>query len=274
MRLRVLLATLLLALATPASAARVVTLAPHLAELVCAAGACAQLVGTVEYSDYPASVKSLPRVGDAFAVNAEILLSLKPDLVLSWDGGTPPQTVERLRRLGLKVQPIKVEKLGDIEQAVLRIGALLSTEDAACKTADDYRRRMDALAEKYRAAPRLRVFYQIQADPIFTINRDSPISEALALCGGINIYADLPRLAGSIGKEAVLAADPDVVIWGWQDDAHGSIEAFWQRWPQARAVRSGRLYAINSDTLARATPRMVDGVEELCRALDRARAQP
>lgn len=256
--------------ALPAQAARVVTLAPHLAELVCAAGACEQLVGTVDYSDYPARVQQLPRVGDAFTLNAEALLALRPDLVVSWDGGTAASTLAQLQRLKIEVLPVRVRALADIDAALLALGRRLGTEAAAAAAAQDYRRRIDTLSARYREARRLRVFYQIESDPIFTINRNSPISEALALCGGDNVFADLPQLAGALGREAVLAADPDVVVWGRQDDTRG-IRAFWQRWPQARATRQGHLYEVDSDLLARATPRMALGIEQLCAVLDRAR---
>lgn len=269
--MRALLLCLLLFVPT-AQAARVVALAPHLAELVCAAGACDQLVGAVAYSDYPESVKKLPQVGDAFAVNAEMLLSLKPDLVLSWEGGSAARPEIQLRRLGLHVESIQVEKFGDIERALLKIGSLLHTENAARQSAEAFRRRIDALTLKYRDAPKIRVFFQIQAEPVYTVNRNSPISEAIALCGGINVFADLPKLAGTISKEALIATDPQVVVWGQQEDG-ARIRALWQRWPQLQAMRLQNLYAMNADTLGRATPRLAEGTEELCKVLDQARAK-
>ena len=262
----------MLAMAAPAQAARIIAIAPHLAELTCAAGACDQLVGRVAYSDYPAEVTKLPSIGDAFALNAEALLALKPDLVITWDGGTPAATLEQLQRLKLKTLSLRVNRLDDIEAALITLGEQLGTSAQARKAAADYHARIDTLRSRYAHARRLRVFYQIEADPIFTINRDSPISQALALCGGDNVFADLPQLAGALGREAVLQRDPDVVIWGDKDDVAG-IEGFWKRWPAAKATRAGNLYAVSSDKLARATPRMAEGAAELCALLDRARSR-
>ncbi|WP_428310991.1 cobalamin-binding protein [Hydrocarboniphaga sp.] len=272
MMMRRLLGLLLLALATPslAQAARVVAIAPHLSELVCAAGACDQLVGRVEYSDYPAQVARLPSVGDAFSLNGEALLALHPDLVVTWQNGTPSSTIAQLDRLGIRRLDIEIRKLADIESALIAIGARLGTSATAKTEAARFHQRIAALSAQYKAASKLRVFYQIEADPIFTVNRNSPISEAIALCGGDNVFADLPLLAGALGREAVLARDPDVVVWGRQDNSAG-IEAFWKRWPDAKATRSGNLYAVDADTLARATPRMADGVAELCGVMDQAR---
>jgi iron complex transport system substrate-binding protein len=257
----------------PAHALRVVALAPHLAELVCAAGACDQLVGRVSYSDYPQAVTRLPSVGDAFSLNAEALLALDPELVIIWSNGTPAASIVQVDRLGIPALKLEFHTLADIESALRAIGDRLGTGAAARAAAARFHAQIDELSQRYRQARRLRVFYQIQAEPIFTVNRQSPISQAISICGGDNVFADLPRLAGSLGREAVLARDPDVVIWGRQDDAR-SIEAFWRRWPESRATRAGNLYAVDSDLLARSTPRMVQGIQELCAALDRARAKP
>lgn len=249
---------------------RVVTLSPHLAELVCAVGACDQLVGVVKYSDYPPELKTRAQVGDAFAANAEAVLALKPTLILSWDGGTPERIVTQLRRVGLNVQAVRVRTLEDVGTALLRVGALLSVEDAACQAEVAYRQQIETLRGRYANAAPIDVVYQLEPEPIFTINHDSPISEALALCGAHNVFADRPRLAGAVSREAVIAADPDAIVFGKQDDVAG-IRAGWERFAGMRAVRSGNLIAVDADTLARATPRMAQGAESLCAALDLAR---
>lgn len=270
--MRTLLFALMLGIALPAQAARVIALSPHLAELVCSAGACAQLVGVVRHSDYPDAVRALPQIGDAHAVNAEAVIALKPDLILSWDGGTAAQTVARLERLKLRVEPIRVRSLDDVGLALLRIGALLGTEDAACAAEAEFRENIGALRARYANATPIDVMYQLEPEPVFTVNRHSPISEAMALCGARNIFADYTHLAGPVGRESVLAADPAAIVFGRQDDVDG-IRRGWLRFPQMRAVRANNLIAVNADQLARATPRMAQGTAELCEALDLARAR-
>jgi iron complex transport system substrate-binding protein len=254
------------------AAERVVTLSPHLAELVCAAGACGQLVGTVAYSDYPERVRSLPQVGDSFAVNGEQLLRLKPTRVLAWDGGTPTQTLAQIRRLGLPLELIRVRSLDDIGHALLRIGALLQTEAQARTVEAEFRNRIATLRAQYANTRPIRVFFQLESDPMFTVNRDSPISEAIALCGGRNLFDAQPRIAGSVGREAVLGLDPDVIVFGQQEDV-AAIVARWKRFPRMAAVRADNLVAVDADKLARATPRMAEGIAGLCAALDQARAR-
>lgn len=280
LRLRALWGSLALAAAAtmlPAGAVaadpppmRVVTLAPHLAELVCAVGACERIVGVVRHSDHPPTLRQVTGIGDAHAVNLEKVLALRPELVLAWDGGTPPATLARLRDLGLRVEAIGVQRLDDIGMALLRVGALLGTEDAACAAQARYDERLGALRERYRNAEPIRVLYQLQADPVFTINGQSPISAALGVCGGINVFADLPQLAAAVSREAVLQSDPQAIVYGRQDDGAG-IRRSWAGFSSLTAVRHDNLLAVNADTLARASPRMVDGISELCEALDDAR---
>jgi len=265
-------ALLLAATLLPATAfaARVVTLAPHLAELVCAAGACDQLVATVRHSDYPEPVRRLPLVGDAFTLSAEAVLAQKPDLILAWSGGTPEGLIAQLRRTGVPLWSLRVETLDDIATAVEQIGARLGTETQARAAAHRYSARIGQLRSTHQGLPPLRVLYQIGQDPAYTINRHSPISQVLALCGAQNVFADLPTLSAAIGHESLLAAQPDAVVWGGgADDA--AITAFWRQWPQVPAVRWNGLLALNADLLVRPTPRMADGAEQLCAALDALR---
>lgn len=260
-------------LAGPAFAAeRVITLSPHLAELACAAGGCDRLVGSVAWTDHPEAARMLPRVGDAWAVNAEQVVALRPDLVLAWDGGTPRATLERLRGLKLRVEPVRVDRLEDVASALRRVGQLIGTARTGEAAALAYERRLEELRARHAERPPIRVLYQIETQPLYSVSRASPISRAIELCGGINVFADLPGIAAPVDREAVLARDPQAVIYTTQDDAV-AIREYWQRAPAVAATRVHALYALDGNTLDRATPRMLDGVESLCAALDDARGR-
>ena len=261
-----------LALAPARAAERVVTLSPHLAELACAAGGCERLVGVVAWSDFPERVRALPQVGDAFAVSPERVLGLQPDLVLAWDGGTPRETIARLRGLGLRVEAVAIRRLDEVPEALRRIGAWLGTAADAAGAAQGYEARLRGLRQRHAGAARLRVMYQIETHPPYSVNRDSPISQVLDLCGGDNLFADLPTLAAPVEREVILARDPQVVLYAKQDDA-AEIHAFWERLPPVAASRAGTLYAVDGSLLDRATPRLLDGVEQVCAALSDARAR-
>ena len=268
-----ILAWLLLSLCVvpAAHAERVVALSPHLAELACAAGGCQQLVGRVAYSDYPEAVIALPLVGDAFAVNLEALLALKPTLVLIWEGGTPAATVDQLRRIGVRTELVKVESLDDISVALRTLGVWLGTDSQAIEAAEQFERGMAALREKYQQRAPLRVLYQIEMQPMFSISHRSPISKAIEICGGINVFDDLPGIAAPINAEAALVRDPQVIVFSQQDQVRGITE-WWADFPAVSAVAGAHLYTLDANLLARATPRMLDGVESLCQAIDRARS--
>lgn len=252
------------------AAERVVALAPHLAELVCAAGACDQLVGVGEYTDAPAQAARLPKVGSAFAVNLEALLAVQPSYVLVWDGGTPATQVDRLRKLGLRIEPVRIRDLDEIAVALERIGAALGHADAARAAAQAYRQRLAALRAQYRDRPRLRVFYQIDSGPVYTVNRDSPIHAALQLCGADNVFAGLPTVSAAVSAEVVLAADPDVVVYTSFEDER-AIAAYWARLKGARAAAPERRVTVDANLLTRQSPRVLDGIAALCAGLDRVR---
>jgi iron complex transport system substrate-binding protein len=249
---------------------RIVTLSPHLAELVCAAGACDRLVGVVAWSDYPESVKKVPQVGDAFAVNVEQIFALHPDLVLAWDGGTARETQERLRSLKLPVEGIAIKTLPQVSDALVALGARLGTEKTANAVAKDYRDGLERLRAAHAHEFRVRVMYQIEASPAYSINRDSPISQVIELCGGINVFADLPALAGVVSLEAAIARDPQAILYTRQDDG-AAIRALWARSPPVAATRAGNLFVIDGNLLDRATPRMLEGAQQVCDALAEAR---
>lgn len=264
-------ALLLGGFALPAAASpRIVTLAPNLAELVCAAGGCDDLVAVTAWSDYPPVVKMRPQVGDGFSVDAEAVLALRPDRVLAWAGGTPQPVIDRLRRLGLRVETVDIRSADEVADALIRIGAWLGTADTAGRAADAYRARLAALREQHRADPPIRVAYQIETAPAYTINRDSPISAALALCGGVNVFADLPTLSAAVGAEAMLAKQPEAVLYGGEENT-AAMRAYWSRLTPTPAQRRGALYAIDANLLTRAGPRLVDGIEQVCDRLGDAR---
>lgn len=255
----------------PAVAAeRIVTLAPHLAELVCDVGACDKLVGVAAYTDAPPQAARLPQIGSALSINLEAVLALAPTRVLAWDGGTPAAAVARLRGLGLKVEPITIRDLDAIGPTLERLGTELGHATDGAAAAKAYRQRLASLRAQYRGRPRLRVFYQIESGPVYTVNRDSPISAALDLCGADNVFAGLPTLSAVVGREAVLAADPDAVVYTDDEDRRG-LAAYWARLGPVRAASPARQVSVDANALTRQSPRVLDGIAQLCAGLDRVR---
>lgn len=248
---------------------RIISLAPNITELVYAAGAGRYLVGTVDYSDYPEAARSLPHVGDAWRVDMERILALKPDLILTWPSGTPASVLQQVKLLDIPVREIEVQRISEVGKALRLIGSLTGTESQAEQVASKFEADMNTLRERYAHRSRLSVFIQISDQPLYTVNNNQIISEVVDLCGGDNVFAGLNQLAPVVGVEAVIAKNPQIIL---STDSHSmGLEKQWQSWSQLQAVKNHHLYTVAADDIVRASPRLVKGAEAVCEALDRAR---
>ncbi len=259
-----------LRLAGPAQ--RIVSLAPHVTELLFSAGAGGRIVGVVEYSDYPPAARALPRVGSYNAVDMERILALRPDLVIAWASGNPPALIEQLRSLGLTVFLSEPRSLEEVASNLERLGRLAGTQLTAQPAADGFRQRLADLRARYAGRTPVSVFYQVWHRPLTTINGKQLISKVIRLCGGRNVFADLPALVPKLDIEAVLMADPQAIIAGVSKAGDSVWQQDWLRWTQLRAVKNHHLISIPADFLQRHTLRTLDGAKLLCEGLDEVRA--
>jgi iron complex transport system substrate-binding protein len=250
-------------------AQRVVTFAPHLAEMMFVVGAEEQLVGVSAWSDFPREVLDLPMVGDAFMIDQEQLSLLQPDLVLTWESGMPAHTIDELRQRGYRVESIRTRSLDDVAAAIRRVGELTGRQEAAEQAARRFETAFDELREAHRDDSPIDVFFQVSDRPLYTVNREHFISEIITICGGRNIFDDLDEFAPTVDAEAVIDRDPDVMLAG----ANLGDEAFaeWERWPELAANRYGNQFLLPDETIGRPSPRLAQAGRSVCLALDRAR---
>ncbi len=251
------------------SALRIVTLSPHLAELVFEIGAEETLVGVSAFTDFPVAAKSIPVIGDAFMVDQEQLALLGPDLILAWESGTPAHAVDDLVGRGYRVELIRTRGLREVATALLKIGELTGRDVAARKAADRFIAQLDELATEYREAEPIRIFYQVDKRPVFTINGEHFVSQLIEICGGVNVFADIGDLAPLVGVEAVLQRDPEVLLAS-EDARPGAFEE-WLRWPEMAANSYNNRYYMPAGEIGRPTTRLTQAGETLCRTLDRGR---
>lgn len=252
-------------------AQRIVSLSPHLTELLFSAGAGDKVVGVVSFSSYPPEARDITNVGDYQSLDLERIVALQPDLIVSWQTGNHPGQIDRLRDLGFNVFINEPRKLHDIPATILKLGRLAGTNAAAEQAARQFEQQYLALQQQYQSRKPVRVFYQIWSSPLMTINGKHLISDVINLCGGRNIFADLAPLAPEVSVESVLVGAPEVIVVGGTDKLHQEWLERWRQWPALPAVKQGHLYRINPDHLQRHTVRIIKGAEALCRYLERAR---
>ncbi len=254
-------------------ARRIISLAPHVTELLYTAGAGSLIVGTSRYSDYPPAALAIPRIGDSFALDTERILSLRPDLIVVWLHGNPEGQLEQLRRLGIPVFSSEPRRLADIAGTLRRLGKLAGTAATAEPAAAAFEARVEALRARYAARPPVRVFYQIAERPLLTINSRHLIDDVLGVCGGRNVFAGLPVLTPMVSPEAVMAADPEAIVTAGGEAGNETGFATWAKLPSMTATRRHNFVLLDSDTISRQSGRILEGATSLCGQLERIRSR-
>ena len=260
-------------IAGAAATPRIVTLAPNATELVYAAGAGADIVGTVLSSDYPPAARAIPRIGDGIQFSEELILTLHPTLVIGWQPSDGTRALaRRLAPLGVPLIYADPESLDDIPSLIRDLGERLDTRSVADAAARGLEHRIRDL----RAAPPppQTVFIEISADPLSTLGRDPLTNDLLARCGGVNPSAANAIPAPQVSVESVLHLNPQVLLLSpYGRETLAARRAWWAR-HGLTAARTGRIYAIDPDQLHRPGPRLVDAAEAICADLRDHRQPP
>ena len=256
-------------IATPAR--RIIALSPGATELLYAAGAGDYMVGAVAFSDFPDAAKQLPRVGSYKRLDMEAVLALKPDLIVAWRSGNPVPQTERLEALGFPIyfsEPLRFE---GVSTTLERLSHLAGTDAFGQKAANSFRNEIAALRQKYINAAPVGVFYEVWQEPLMTVNDTHLISQAINVCGGVNVFGDLPALAPHISQEAVIAVDPEAIIVSGMGEANAKWLEPWKAFSALQAVRSDNLFFVPPSSIQRPSPSIANGVRILCQHLDVAR---
>ena len=261
--------------APPAAAVprRLVTLAPHLTELVYAAGGGERLVGTLDTSDYPPAARSVARIGDVTHVDAERLLALHPDLVLVWGDGSPADQKALLKRLALPVLSLEQHRLADVPATIEQLGRVLGTSAIAAQAAAKLRAEFAALTARYAHERRLTVFYEVWSTPLYTLGGSHVVTEMLSMCGADNLFADQPQSGFMVDEESVYARDPDAIALAGTPAEAAEWRARWRTRAPLRAVAAGNVFVLDPDLTDRMGPRIGAGTAALCERLAEVRAR-
>ncbi len=247
---------------------RVITMMPSLTETVCALGACDRLVATDRYSNWPAAVRALPKAGGLDDPSIEMIVSLKPDIVLI---SGSQRITGRLRELGIVSFALNTESYADALHAVTVIGQILGVADKAgplnAAIERDVREIGErALARRHGTLPS--VYFEVDRTP-YAAGPNSFIGELLTRLGTRNIVEASLGAFPRLNPEYVVRRDPDVIFVEKADSEALSLRPGWDR---IRAVREHRLCAIapeSSDTIVRAGPRIAAGMRAMDDCLER-----
>lgn len=261
--MRLWLAVLLLAVGTQAMAAtRVVSLAPSLSEIVVELGATDLLVGRLEAGETLPELVNVASVGGYGQLDMERLLSLRPDLILLWPGSVGVAQRDQLKRLNIPTFTAEPKNLTQLVDQVEGVATALNRAERGRELAARLRARLEQLRQQYAREQPLRVFYQVWDRPLYTVGGGQIISDALALCGARNVFADLSLPAPQVSVESVLQRNPDVILAGTQ----AQLDA-WKAWPQLEAVKQGRLLLLADKGLERPSGQMIEATARLCEQL-------
>lgn len=243
---------------------RIISLTPHLTELLFAVGAGSQVVGVDSASDYPQAAQALPRIGDYSRINFERILALKPDLVIVWVGGNRAADIHGLKEMGLPVLHTQATRLDDVARLLRLVGRVSGHAGEGEAAARDYSSRLAELRQRHAHAEAVPIFYQVWDRPLMTIGGTHWISDALAVCGARNVFAELHALSPVVSRESVLQRAPELIVSG--SDAP-DVRRQWQRFTSLPAVKNQAFARVDADRLHRPTPRLIEGVAELCAAV-------
>jgi ABC-type Fe3+-hydroxamate transport system substrate-binding protein len=251
----------------PLKIERIVSLAPNLTEIVYAVGAGDRLVGRTRYCDYPAEAKKVPEVGDTMTPSIERIIALKPQVVLVSTASELEAFTKQLDQQKIAVYVTNPRSLDEVFRSIETLGDFFGNHDVAASIVTALRARAAAMEIAMRSVKPVKVFFQVSGEPLYTIGREAYLTDLVRRAGGVSVTADVPGAFPRFSDEAALAARPEAIVLpsgGSMGTANTTPAPALKNSP---AVQNNRVYRISGDYLSRPGPRLVDGLEEMARAL-------
>ena len=251
----------------PTRVERTVSLAPNLTEIVYAIGAGDRLVGDTEYCNYPPEATRVAKVGDTLHPSVERIIALRPQLVLVSTASQLESFTKELAEHQIAVYVTDPHSLEGVFHSIENLGDLFGETAQAEKLVGNLQARTVAVEKAVSSRKPVRVFYQVSDRPLYTAGRDSFTTDLIRRAGGLSVTEDVPGAWPRYSNESALASQPEAIVLPTGGSmSSGNPEAA-EPLKKSPAVLAGRVYKINEDHLNRPGPRLVDGLEELARAL-------
>lgn len=272
---RIILGLILLAVSASQALAdkplRIVALAPHIVENLYAIGAGDMIVGTLDYADYPQEATKIERIGGYNGISIEKLLMLNPDLVIAWKSGNKAEDLAQIKRLGIELQLSDPRSIEGVASEILKLGQLTGHIEQSKKVAEAFTARLNAIKATQQDKTILKGFYQLWPEPMMTVSKNTWINQLIETCQVTNVFANSDTDYPQISIENVIVTKPQIIIVPDEKSKRTIPTVNWQQWPEIPAVKYKQFININADLLHRFTPRMLDGLAQMCDKVETSR---
>jgi cobalamin transport system substrate-binding protein len=244
---------------------RIISLAPGITETLYALNLDDNIAGVTTFCDWPATARTKPRIGGFTNPSIEKIVSLKPDLILATADGNRRDTVQQLERIGLPVYVTNPSDTTGILKSILHIGEITNRENIAKVLVKQLQKRLNNVAMQIRHKNKPHVFFQIGLEPVISAGRGTLINEVIERAGGINVAGGDTARYPRYSMEGIVAGMPDVILFAPMSEDKEFIAAkrFWKKLGTIPAVKNENIYPINTDLISRASPRIVDAIEQM-----------
>jgi len=247
----------------PKKIERAVSLAPNLTEIVFAVNGGSRLVGVTSYCNYPEEAQKIPKIGDTVNPNLEAIIALKPQVILVSTASQIESFTETLEGQNIAVFVTNPKDVEGVYKSILKIGEIFGQDERARETIDRMQRRVNEIESKTNLSKKVKVFVQISKEPLFTIGKDSFLTDLIKRAGGVSLTENVAESYPKFSKETALALLPEAIILSDSEDNQEPNEVF----ANSPAMRNGKVFKIDADLLSRPSPRVVDALEQIARAL-------
>ena len=272
---RIVFGLLLFAVNVPQALAdrplRIVALAPHIVENLYAIGAGDLIVGTLDYADYPQEATKIERIGGYNGISIEKLLMLKPDMVIAWKSGNQAEDLAKIKRLGIELYLSDPRFIEGVASEILKLGQITGHIEQSKKVAETFTAKLNAIKVTQKDKTTLTGFYQLWPEPMMTVSKNTWINQLIETCQVTNVFANSDTDYPQISIENVIVTKPQVIIIPDEKSKRVMPTVNWQQWPEIPAVKYEQFISVNADLLHRFTPRMLDGLAQMCDKVDISR---
>lgn len=247
----------------PQKVERAVSLAPNLTENIFAVGAGDKLVGVTTFCNYPHEAQKISKIGDTQYPNLESIIALKPQIVFVSTASQIQGFTEQMQKQNIAVFVSNPQDLEGVYKTLYQLGEIFGEKQKASELVDSLKRRVADVEARTADKTDIKTFVQISKEPLFTVGKTSFVTALINRAGSISLTADINQAYPKLSKETAIALNPEVIILSESEDNPEPNGIF----KNSPAVKSGKVFKINADLISRASPRLVDGLEQIARVL-------